>query len=311
MRTGVVFVAIAASAGPVYAQSSTGGDSPPGAAALKRARAAWNDADFDIAPRLFQDAIKAGGLTHDDVLDAYVRMGSALAVSGKKKSAYRAFRSAALLDPGFRIPPEAGKKAMAVASQARRAQVRVGSLTIGAQVPDEVDAGATFGVDVSLAPAHAPLVASVTFEARDDQAGRAFEQSSPPSTHLHFDVPSRMSVSGATLTVRIEARDVHDNQLASAEKQVHVASPAVAVVVPPAAQRAAPAATSRPPLSPLQPVPPLPPDYEPRRSSGGFWSTAWPYVIGGAALAAGGAAVWFATRPTEDVTVLAARVEVH
>jgi len=305
VRTGVVFVAIAASAGPVYAQSSAGSDSPPGAASLKRARAAWDDADFDIAPRLFQDAIKAGGLAHDDVVDAYVRMGSALAVSGKKKSAYRAFRNAALLDPGFLVPPEAGKKAMAVASQARRAQVRVGSLTIGAQVPDEVDAGATFGVDVTLAPARTALVDSVTFEARDDQAGHAFEQASPPGSHLHFDVPSRMSISGAKLTIRIEARDVHDNQLAIAEKEVRVASQPVAVVVPPAPAKA-------PPLSPLQPVPALHRDEAVvRASSGGFWSTAWPYVIGGAALAAGGAAAWFATRPTEDVSVLAARVEVH
>jgi len=44
-------------------------------------------------------------------------------------------------------------------------------------------------------------------------------------------------------------------------------------------------------------------------SSGGFWTTAWPYIIGGAALAAGGAAVYFASRPTDDVNVGAARVE--
>jgi hypothetical protein len=305
VRTGVVLVAIAASAGPVYAQSSTQSDAAPGASALKRARAAWDDADFDVAPRLFQDAIKAGGLDRDDVLDAYVRMGSAFAVSGKKTLAYGAFRHAALLDPGFRVPPEAGKKAIAVASQARRAQARVGSLTIDAQAPDEVDAGAAFGVEVALAPARAPLVDSVTFEARDDRAGRAFEQASPPGSHLHFDVPSRMSVSGARLTIRIEARDAHDNQLAIAEKQVRVATRPVAVAAPPAPAKA-------PPLSPLQPVPALHSDQAVgRASSGGFWSTAWPYVIGGAALAAGGAAVWFATRPTEDVNVLAARIEVH
>jgi len=43
--------------------------------------------------------------------------------------------------------------------------------------------------------------------------------------------------------------------------------------------------------------------------SGGFWSTAWPYILGTVALAAGGAAVWwFGIRPNSDVTVGAPRV---
>jgi hypothetical protein len=44
---------------------------------------------------------------------------------------------------------------------------------------------------------------------------------------------------------------------------------------------------------------------------GGFWSSPWPYVIGGVALAAGGAAVYVATRPTDDVAVGGAAVRVR
>jgi hypothetical protein len=317
VRTGVVFVAILASSGSVYAQSSTPaatdappGDAPPGAASLKRARDAWQNGDFDLAPGLYQNALKAGGLPHDDVLDAWIRIGSALAIGGKKKAAFAAFRNAALLDPGFHVPPEAGKKAQLVAEQARRAQVRVGSLTLGAKVNDEVDAQQPFEVAVTLAPAHAPMVDAVAFEARDATAGHAFQQASPAAAHLRFEVPARMATSDATLVVHVEARDVHNNQLAVAEKAVRVARAPQAATAPPALAGNAEAPAHQGPLSPLAPVPPLRRD-ERVASSGGFWHTAWPYIIGGAALAAGGAAAYYFTRPTDDVNVLGPRVEVH
>jgi hypothetical protein len=44
----------------------------------------------------------------------------------------------------------------------------------------------------------------------------------------------------------------------------------------------------------------------------GFWHTAWPWVIGGVAtLAAGGAVVYVLTRPTADVNVGSASVNLH
>jgi hypothetical protein len=39
------------------------------------------------------------------------------------------------------------------------------------------------------------------------------------------------------------------------------------------------------------------------RKGGGFWSSPWPYVIGGVALAGAGTAVYFGTRPSEQVAV--------
>ena len=39
------------------------------------------------------------------------------------------------------------------------------------------------------------------------------------------------------------------------------------------------------------------------RKGGSFWSTPWPYVIGGVALAGAGAAVYFGTRPSDAVSV--------
>jgi hypothetical protein len=293
VRTGIAFVVATTCASPVYAQSSASTAPPATAKALQRAREAWDGGDFDLAPGLYQRALDAGSLRRADVVEAYVRMGSALAVGGKTRLALIALRQAALLDPVFTVPPEAGKKAVALADKARRAQHRVGALALAAQVPDEVPSGASFAVDVTLAPGHSYMVESVGLVVRDSLAARTFQQDSPPDTNLHFDVPLRMTLPDASLIVRVQAVDSHNNELLSTEKRVHVARPV-----------AAPSAA----LEALGPAHPSRRDRA-RTSSGGFWTTAWPYVIGGAALAAGGAAVYFASRPTEDVNIGAARVE--
>jgi hypothetical protein len=293
VRTGVVFVAMAAAGGPVYAQTSVA-PVPSGAKAMQQARSAWDDGDFDIAPGLYRAALGTGGLGRADVVDAYVRMGAALAATGRSREAHQAFRQAALLDPSFRVPAEAGKKAAAAAEKARREQRRVGSLAVSAQVADELTAGARFAVDVALAPSHAPLVDTVHLEVRDALAGHAFEQSAGPDARVHFDVPTRMTLPDASLVVRVRVADARDNELLSYEKHVHV-KPAAAVPLPPA-------------LAALR----TPEGGDTHRSSGGgFWNTAWPYVIGGAALAAGGVAVYLGTRPSPDVYVGQARVELR
>ncbi len=295
MRTGVVFVAIAAAA-PVYAQNSAATGPPAAQAALKRARDAWNDGDFDVAPGLYQNALAAGGLSRADVIDALARTGSALAVVGKKKAALAAFRQAALLDPTFSVPPEAGRKAVALADRARKEQHKVGSLAVSARSPDEVSAGAPFAVEVTVAPAaQATLVDTIVLEVRDKLAARAYEQQSPPGANVRFDVPARMTLPDASLVVRVQARDAHGNELLTAERRVHVVRPVVAAPVPAAlAPLTRTANAERPAAS---------------SGGGGFWSSPWPYIVGGTALAAGGAAFYLATRPSPDVNVGAVRVE--
>lgn len=271
----------------VYAQSSSN-------RALDKARAAWDNADFDLAPALYETALEVGSLTKSDVVDAYARMGSALAINGKRKPAIEAFRKAAMLDPTFQLPPEAGKKANALAKLAKRQQARAGTLSIGLQVADEVDSGEPFAVDVTISqPPRTALVDTLSFSARDPLAGHAYERSAPADTHVHFEVPTRMTLPEATLVVQVKARDAHDNELWVGEKRVHVAKPLPA--------------PSPAPIAALEPMPPPSRHHhqaeQPSSSSGGFWHTAWPYIIGGAALAAGGAATWYATRPTENVYV--------
>jgi len=148
--------------GNAYGQSTDAGDKPRKSAALQRARDAWNNGDFDIAPGLFLDAIAAGGLQKADVVDAYARIGAALTMAHKTQTALTVFHNTALLDPGFKVPPEAGKKVIALAERARREQARIGSLTIAAQVADEVDTASAVPIDVSVAPPHASSLGMAT-----------------------------------------------------------------------------------------------------------------------------------------------------
>ena len=307
VRAGVVFIAAATWAGPVYAPT---GDEPTpvaevssASAARDRARRAWEKGEFEPVPGFCQEALRAGGMAHADVVEAYVRMGSALAMAGKKGPAAIAFRNAALLDPTFKVPPDAGKKVSVLAEKVRRPWAH-SALSISAHLTDEVDAGEPFGVDAAVGPAHAPLVESVALIAHDSLAGRNYEEHAPNGAQVHFEVPTRMTLPDATIVVRIEARDAHDNQLATVERHVHVLKvPAVAPPIPFAPfALLTPSALVRPEVHE---------DHVVHSGGHGFWKTVWPYVLGGVALAAGGAALWLATRPTDDVNVGAARIEVH
>jgi hypothetical protein len=292
VRTAVAFVAVLTAAEPVYAQSAP----LPGDTAMQHARSAWDSGDFDLAPGLYQAALNAGGLKRNDVLEAYVRMGCALAASNKIKPSLAALRHAALLDPNFTVPPEAGKKAIAVAIKARREQKRVGSLTLSAQVPDEVASGEAFGVDVSLGSVKNSPVDTISVEARDSLSARSFKHSTFADARVHFEVPARMTLPDASLVIAVSAVDSHENELATFERHIHV-------------KHAAP-----PPPPPIvavlrpQPEHPRSKTTKSTSSGGGFWHTAWPYIIGGTVLAAGGAAIYVGTRPTSDVYVQRASV---
>jgi hypothetical protein len=290
VRTGVAVAVLAASASPARAQTA--------ASPLSSVRSAWEGGDFDQVPALCQKALTKGGLDRADTLDAYTRLGSALAIAGNKKAALAAFRRAALIDPAFRVPPEAGKGALELAEVARRQQKRAGTLALSVTVTGpggDVEPGAPFGLDVRLiSPTRGASVAALTLDATDTLAGKTFEQRAPASPTAHFEVPARMTLPDASLLVRVHARDGNDNELAATQRRVHVAPPVPVVASGPIAALAAPASSRHDDRS---------------HSGGGFWSSPWPYVIGGAALAAGGVTTWFLTRPTDNVDVGSVRVQ--
>jgi tetratricopeptide (TPR) repeat protein len=279
--------------------ATPGQPAKPGAAALARARAAWDKGDFDVAEPLYQEAIETGGLDPAEVLDAYVRLGSVCSVLGKKATALAAFKVAALLDPHFVLPPEAGKRAALVANRARQASARAGAITLGATIPSDVVSGEAAQVDATLDPAHVAVASAIALSARDPLSGRSYADSQDPAAAIHFKLPASLMLPSAMLSVRVDALDAHQNRLATVEGRTHVRAAALA------------------PDAPIALAPVLPLDGSGKattdegkdhKSGGGFWSTAWPYVIGGVALAAGGAAIYLATRSSDDVDVGAVHV---
>ena len=284
---------------------------PAGAGALSRARDAWTKKDFRSAERLFVKALDDGGLAPTDVVDTYVRIGVARAVLGQNNPALAAFREAALIDAKFVVPAEATSRASYLAEFARKEKSKFGSLALAAEVPSRVKPGAAFTVSATLDAAHLTLAASITITVKDSLSQKSFTQDEPPALAVTFEVPARVTLPGASLSVRVDALDAHANRLASFEKLVRVDALAALAT----------GASMHGPRSLLEPTSDgsdgdaregggkTGKDKSSSGSSGGFWSSPWPYIIGGAALAAGGAAVFFTTRHTDDVIVAGAHVQ--
>ncbi len=211
-----------------------------GAAVLVRADAAWDEGDYDVASALYSEALERGGLPPEGTLECYVRRGAALVILGHEHDALIALRSAALLNPNFVLPPEAGRKAARVASQARREEQR-GPIPISAVVPDSVGVNQTFHVSSSMDAAHAALVTKIHVLARDAAMNRSFEKSEPVATSVTFEIPGTLAAAGHSLIVRIDALDAHDNRLVSVEKKVAIGAP-TPVAVPTTTDAGAPPA---------------------------------------------------------------------
>lgn len=255
-----------------------------GAAALRQARAAWDRGAVSESEGYYRDALAAGGLAPAEVIEGYVRLGAARASAGKKAQAIAAFRAAAILDPKFAVPPEAGPTGNTLAARARKDTAKIGAIDLSLSAPKQAPIGKPFTVLVQLDSAHVPIVAKLAVVARDGTSGKETRLEAPVGTNTEIEVPSNLTMPGANLTLRADALDAHDNRLASAEEHVQIGDGAAAVATK---TSTAPAAAK---------------SEAPSRSSG-FWSTPWPYVIGGVALASVSTAVYFGTRPPDQVSV--------
>jgi hypothetical protein len=287
----------------------SGASTGPGAEALDRARAAWDKGDYDIAFPLYREAVETGGLTPDDVLEAYVHLGATCSVLGKKTCALAAFRSAALIRPQFAVPAEAGKRAAVTADKARRGVARVGGISLHADFPAEVDTGESAQVDATLDAGHLGVATHVALSARDPLSGKAYNDVEDSAPSVHFKVPTTLALPGATLVLRVDALDAHQNRLASVDGKTHVRAPVAVAAAVPVAAGAHGAAALRGSFSSggIALAGPAA-DASKGSKKKSFWATPWPYVIGGVALAAGATAIYFATRPSDDVNLGAVQV---
>ncbi len=268
---------------------------PPGGAALRQARSAWERGALDVAESLYREALEKGGLAPNEVLEGYVRLGSIRAQAGKKEQAIAAFRAASILDSNFAVPSEAGSKGPALADRAKRDTAKIGTIQLALTAPKEATAGKPFKVTATLDKPHLAIVTKVAMTAKDGTTGKEVTLDVEKGESMEAEVPSEVTLPGASIVVRVDALDARQNRLASAEERVRVPEAGAT----PVATAAKPSSSSASP-SPAY----FPPGGDPNvRKGGTFFSTPWPYVIGGVALAGAGAAIYFGTRPPAEVSV--------
>lgn len=258
-------------------------------ALLVQAAQAWNQAELNKAAKLYEQALKQGGLYPADVLVAYARIGTVQAAMNKQAAALSAFRVAAALDPSFELPSEAGPKAKQLYKKARAdAERQGGKLEIIAEIPTQSAPGAEFVVTAKMAESFVPLIVDVGITVQDPSipSMKPWTTKKPADTTITFEVPGKVVVAGANLLVRVDALDAEGNRWASTQSRVKVDQSKAANVVTLNSDWG-------------QDKPP-----EKKQPSKSFWKSPWPWVIGGA-IVAGGVTTYFITRPGDDVTVAA------
>lgn len=264
---------------------------------MRQARTAWERGSLETAEPLYREALEKGGLAPNEVLEGYVRLGSIRSAHGKKDQAVAAFRAASILDAGFAVPPEAGPKGPGYADRAKKDTAKIGSIQLSIAVPKEAPAGKSFKITASLDKGHVPIVSRIGLLAKDGTTGKETTLEAKTEENVDFEIPGDIALPNASIVVRVDALDSHANRLASAEERVKIPDSAggpaaVATVTGPSNATGAGTVgtTYREGDTNV-------------RKGGTFWSTPWPYVIGTVALAGAGAAVYFGTRPPDDVTV--------
>ena len=291
----VVHIAAGAALGAtlLLATPTLAADGAPGSAALRQARVAWDRGSLETAEPLYREALEKGGLAPNEVLEGYTRLGAIRAALGKKDSAMRAFVAAAILDEKFTVPTEAGPKGRSLAEKARKDTAKIGSIQLAVQAPKEAASGKAFKVTATLDKAHMPIVNKIGLSARDGTTGKEVTLDAKPEESVEFEIAGDITLPGASILVHVDALDAHQNRLASAEERVTVADDKGPVAIGGKEKDTITTA----PLG-------KPPSGDPGvRRGGSFWSSPWPYVIGGLALAGAGAAVYFGTRPPDQVSV--------
>ena len=289
---------LAASAALTLSASTTAfaADDARGGGVLGRANTAWGRGEFDVAEALYHEALEQGGLSRSDTLKAYVYMACARAVQGKREQALSAFRQAVLIDPRFTLPPEAGKKALALGEQVRAKEGKVGPFVMAAEIPSHADSGSSFSVRLSMDASRAALLTRVGLTVTDGlgTSPYEYEQDVPPNdgdapVKMKFDVPAKMAMPGSELKIKLAGLDPHNNELVTAEGHTTIGGTAAVA----SSGDALPHKNEEPE----------------KKKGGGFWSSPVPYVLAGLAVAGAGVGVYFATRPGDQVSLAAVKVQ--
>jgi hypothetical protein len=268
-----------APAGKADPQDKSAAESP---SMLAQASAKWDEGLLTEAEPLYKKALSDGGLFPTDVVLVFSRIGTVQALTKNKDAALSAFRNAALIDPAFQLPGESGPLARKLYEEARKGAAKLGGkLEISAEAPERVDAGKGFTVVAKVPETFTPVIEKIGIEVKDTMGKTiAFKADLPSAESVTFEVPGKHVPGSTTLLVRVSAQDQFGNRWAMQEARVKTRE--AKVVEAPLVEA---------------------PSTDDKSKKGGFFSTPWPYVIGGAVLVAGGVSLFFATRSPSDINV--------
>lgn len=248
---------------------------------------AWSQGELEKAQKIYEQALAAGGLGPKEVVIAYSRIGTVKAALKDSKGALSAFRTAATIDPAFKLPADSGPVAKKLYAQAHAEAAAQGEkLSVAISAPDNTPAKQPFTLEVSIPSGFAVLVAEVVVTIEDPVTHKKWEKKKPAEPSLSFEFPKAAAVPGARLKVTARAVDGEKNAWALAETAIKVDGTRSVTSMDDGE------------VSPFE-------DDKPKKKEdkgGGFFAGPFPWIIGGALLV-GGAVVFAVTRPSGDVTV--------
>jgi tetratricopeptide (TPR) repeat protein len=251
----------------------------------KQAEDAFGHQEYETAEKLFKKLIEDGELEQDAVIGAYVRLGGSRAMLGKKDEAVKAFRAAAVLDPNFVPTPDGNPKVIEAAQIARSSVAKLGPLVFEAKVPERVELGTPVAVTAIVDPAHLPMVSRllVTVKQHDKENATVLatksELSDPSgSTKLTLD---ELPKDVAEVDIQVSALDKFRNKIASQSFTRSLKAAVVAGESGAGGSIYGDRADSKKKKT------------SDEKDSVGIFSTAWPFVVGGVVLAAGGVSMYY------------------
>lgn len=246
---------------------------------------AWAKKDYQETERLARRAIEDGSLSPREIVDSYVYLGSARAMQSKKAPSIAAFRAAGALDSDFLLPADVSNKTIDYAKSARADVASIGSISLTAVIPKHIEPHTTFVIKATLDAAHLSLAKKMEMHAKDGTSGKDHTEEATPAELTEYRVPMELTLPGSVVKVRIDVLDRFRNRLASVEETIEVGGKAP--------EKAAGGIASN--------------GKNPKKDGkhkGAFWSSPWPYIVGGSLLlAAGGASAYYFLRPVDQVTV--------
>jgi len=269
-------------------QTQTQSQAPLQTPLLADADKAFEEGKLPRAGELYEKALKQGRLTPAEVLLVYVRLGCVYASRNQDARARAAFRIAGMLDPDFAFPPRGGRNAATIYKEMRaQNQHSRGKLTLTVSVPSESAADTAMVVVAGVQEVFVGELANLQITVQDPSVSASAIQPwfdiRLVEPEVTFEVPASVMTAGSSLIVRVDGLDGHGNRFVSVQSRVRVPDPnAVAVVVD--EHRATDDGKDK------------------VKKSGGFWSSPWPWVIGGAIIVGAGA-TFFATRSSDEAHV--------